>query len=236
MERYDDMAVFTIADLHLPLGIDKPMNKFGSRWDGYVERIENNWRATVRDDDTVVLPGDLSWATYLEQAERDFEYLERLPGKKILLKGNHDYWWTTITKLNEFTEKNGFKSISFLHNNSYTADGISICGTRGWLYPAWTAFSEADEKYFSREVGRLELSLKAAETENRVVFTHYPPMSRQGEGNAFTEMLQKYGVKKCYYGHLHGMSHANRIPGVVDGIEYHLVASDYLRFTLRLAG
>ena len=234
MERSDTMAVFTIADLHLPLGIDKPMNKFGSLWDNYVERIESNWTATVRNEDTVVLPGDFSWATYLEQATVDFKFLERLPGKKILLKGNHDYWWTTMAKLTDFTEKNGFKSISFLHNGSYTADGISVCGTRGWLYPSWTAFSEADEKYFSREVGRLELSLKAAETENRVVFTHYPPMSRQGEGNAFTETMKKYGVKKCYYGHLHGASHANRIPELVDGIEYHLVSSDYLRFALRL--
>ena len=234
-ERWDIVAVFTIADLHLPLGIDKPMNKFGSSWDNYVERIEKNWSAVVREGDTVVLPGDLSWATYLEQAERDFDFIERLPGRKIIIKGNHDYWWTTITKLNEFAEGRGYKSIFFLHNNSYTADGVSICGTRGWLYPAWTAFTESDEKYFTREVGRLELSLKSAETEERVVFTHYPPMSRAGEGNAFTEMMKKYNVKKCYYGHLHAASHANRVPDTADGIEYHLVSSDYLRFSLRLA-
>lgn len=228
------MAIFTIGDLHLPLGIDKPMNKFGRQWDNYVDRIAGNWAAVVREEDTVVIPGDLSWATYLEQAERDFEYLERLPGRKIIAKGNHDYWWTTMSKLNEYLARHKFGSISFLQNNSFTADGVSICGTRGWLYPAWTTFAEEDEKYFSREVGRLELSLKAAETDEIYVFTHYPPMSREGEGNAFTEMMKRYGVKRCYYGHLHGYSHSNRIPDEVDGIRYYLVSSDYLRFTLKL--
>lgn len=228
------VSIFTIGDLHLPLGIDKPMNKFGKQWDNYVDRIADNWSAVVQSDDTVVIPGDFSWATYIEQAKRDFEYLEALPGRKIILKGNHDYWWTTMSKLNEFKEKNDFDSISFLHNNSYTADGVSICGTRGWLYPAWMTFSEDDERYFNREVGRLELSLKAAKTNERIVFTHYPPMSKAGEGNAFTEMLKKYDVKVCYYGHLHGYSHANRIPDIVDGINYRLVSSDYLRFVLRL--
>ncbi|MGN1116011.1 MAG: metallophosphoesterase [Candidatus Ornithomonoglobus sp.] len=227
------MAIFTIGDLHLPLGIDKPMNKFGQQWDSYVDRIAKNWAAAVRDEDTVVIPGDFSWATYIEQAQRDFEYLEALPGRKIIVKGNHDYWWTTMSKLNEYITKNNFKSISFLQNNSYTADRISICGTRGWLYPAWTTFSESDEKYFNREVGRLELSLKTAQTDKIYVFTHYPPMSREGEGNAFTEMMKRYGVSRCYYGHLHGYSHANRIPDTVDGIEYHLVSSDYLRFMLK---
>ena len=228
------MALYTIGDLHLPLGIDKPMNVFGSRWDNYVERIERNWSAAVRDEDTVVIPGDFSWATYIEQAERDFDFLEALPGKKILLKGNHDYWWTTMSKLNEFTALHGYRSISFLHNNSYTVGDISVCGTRGWLYPSWRGFSEDDEKYFNREVGRLELSLRMAQTENRVVFTHYPPMSRAGEGNAFCEVMKKYGVKQCYYGHLHAASHTSRIPDVVDGIEYRLVSSDYLEFRLRL--
>lgn len=226
------MAIFTIGDLHLPLGIDKPMNKFGRQWDGYVERIAQSW-AAVRGEDTVVIPGDFSWATYIGQAQKDFEYLESLPGRKIIVKGNHDYWWTTMSKLNEYTSRNKLNSISFLQNNSYTADGVSICGTRGWLYPACAGFSESDEKYFNREVGRLELSLKAARTKEIYVFTHYPPTSREGEGNAFTEMMKRYGVKRCYYGHLHGGSHANRIPDAADGIEYHLVSSDYLRFTLK---
>lgn len=228
------MAIFTIGDLHLPLGIDKPMNKFGSRWDGYVERIALNWSAAVREEDTVVIPGDLSWATYIEQARGDFEYLERLPGRKIIVKGNHDYWWTTMSKLNEFTEKNGFESVSFLQNNSYTVGGVSICGTRGWLYPGQPSFTESDGKYFAREVGRLEMSLKTAQTDEICVFMHYPPTSRAGEENAFTELMEKYGVRLCCYGHLHGHSHVNRIPERLRGIEYRLVSADYLGFTLRL--
>lgn len=228
------MSIFTMADLHLPLGIDKPMNKFGKQWDNYVERIARQWGAVVRESDTVVIPGDFSWATYIEQAERDFDFIEALPGRKIIIKGNHDYWWTTMTKMNEFLARKDYKTISFLQNNSYTADGVSICGTRGWLYPGWVSFSADDEKYFGREVGRLELSLKAAETDEIYVFTHYPPMSRAGESNEFCEMMKKYNVKRCYYGHLHGYSHANRIPEMMDGIEYHLVSSDYLRFILKL--
>ncbi len=228
------MSIFTIADLHLPLGIDKPMNKFGKQWDNYVERIARQWSAVVGDNDTVVIPGDFSWATYIDQAKRDFDYIEALPGHKILIKGNHDYWWTTMTKMNEYLAKNGYRTLSFLQNNSFTADGISICGTRGWLYPGWTPFTADDEKYFKREVGRLELSLKAAETDEIYVFTHYPPMSREGESNEFCEMMKKYNVKRCYYGHLHGYSHANRIQQNADGIEYHLVSSDYLKFMLKL--
>lgn len=228
------MAIFALGDLHLPLGIDKPMNKFGKQWDNYVERIEKQWQAVVDENDTVVIPGDFSWATYMEQAERDFEYLERLNGHKILVKGNHDYWWGTMSKMNEFVKEHGFDSISFLQNNSYTADGVSICGTRGWLYPAWDGFSESDRKYFDREVARLELSLKSAQTDEIYVFTHYPPMSRECEGNAFTEMMAKYNVRKCIYGHLHSYTHSNRITNAGDGIEYILVSSDYLRFLPKL--
>lgn len=230
------MAIFAIGDLHLPLGIDKPMNKFGSQWDNYVERIKNQWQHLVSDDDMVVLPGDLSWATYIEQAERDFEFVEQLNGKKIIIKGNHDYWWTTMSKMNAFLDSRGFSSISILNNNSFEHNGISICGTRGWIYPAWDSFSADDEKYFNREVGRLELSLKSAKTDEKYVFTHYPPMSPECEGNAFTEMMKKYNVKKCIYGHLHGYAHRNRLPDYVDGINYVLVSSDFLRFVPRYIG
>lgn len=228
------MSIFTMGDLHLPLGINKPMNKFGKQWDNYVERIAANWQSVVRKGDTVVIPGDFSWATYIEQAQRDFEYLEKLNGKKIIVKGNHDYWWSTMNKLNQYTEQAGFKTISFLQNNSYNADGISICGTRGWVYPSYATFNDEDKKYFNREVGRLELSLKQAKTDEIYVFTHYPPMSRLGEENDFTNMMKKYNVKRCYYGHLHGFAHSSRVPDFVDGIEYHLVSSDYLRFMLKL--
>lgn len=222
--------IFTIADLHLPLGIDKPMDIFGSRWENYVGRLAENWQAVVKPTDTVVIPGDFSWATYIEEAKADFDYLESLNGRKIILKGNHDYWWTTMSKMNEFVEMNGYKTISFMHNNSFEAEGVSICGTRGWLYPGFSGYTESDEKYFLREVMRLESSLKTAKTDEIYVFTHYPPMSGLCEGNAFIDMLKKYNVKKCFYGHLHGMTHANRIREEYDGIKYYLIASDFLGF------
>ena len=225
------MALYTIADLHLPLGIDKPMDIFGKAWENYVERLAENWQAKVKEDDLVVLPGDFSWATYLEQSERDFEYLHKLCGKKILLKGNHDYWWTTMNKLREFTAVHGYDDIDFLQNNYFMYEDIAICGTRGWIHPAWDGFSAEDEKIFNREVLRLELSLKAAKDCKEIyVFTHYPPMSLQKEDNAFVEMMKQYPVTKCIYGHLHAASHKNALQAIVDGIEYKLVSGDYLQF------
>lgn len=222
--------IFTIGDLHLPLGIDKSMDIFGSRWENYVERLRENWQFAVGENDTVIIPGDFSWATYLEESKKDFDFLESLNGKKIILKGNHDYWWTTMTKLNEFMEENGYKSISFLHNNSFTVEGVSICGTRGWLYPGFTAYTAEDEKYYVREVGRLQYSLELAKTDEKFVFMHYPPTSKLGEENGFIEVMKRYGVEKCFYGHLHGASHNNRVPEEIDGIKFRLVASDYLEF------
>ena len=222
--------IFTIADLHLPLGIDKPMDIFGSRWENYVNRLAQNWQSVVKPDDTVILPGDFSWATYIDEAKADFDYLENLNGRKIILKGNHDYWWTTMSKMNEFLAENGYKSVSFMHNSAFEAEGVSICGTRGWLYPGFSGYTSNDEKYFQREVLRLENSIKMAKTDEVYVFTHYPPMSSQCEGNAFTDMMKKYNVRKCFYGHLHGASHANRIPEEYDGIKYYLISSDFLGF------
>lgn len=225
------MALYTIADLHLPLGIDKPMDIFGKAWENYVERLADNWQSAVGENDTVVLAGDFSWATYLEQSYRDFEFLHKLNGRKILLKGNHDYWWTTMNKLREFTCANGFDDIDFLQNNSFMYGGIAICGTRGWIHPAWDNFGAEDRKLFDREVLRLELSLNSVkECKEIYVFTHYPPMSTSLEGNAFTDMMKKYPVSKCIYGHLHSSSHRNAVEGVFDGIEYRLVSGDYIAF------
>ncbi len=225
------MALYTIADLHLPLGVDKPMDIFGKSWSGYVERLEYNWQRKIKDDDTVVLPGDFSWATYLEQSRRDFEFLDRLNGKKILLKGNHDYWWTTMSKLNGFAADNGFSDIEFLQNNSFMYKDIAICGTRGWLHPLLDGFGEEDRKIYDREVQRLELSLRSAGECNEIyVFTHYPPISLQHDENDFIRMMKRYGVTKCFYGHLHSASHKNAVNEIIDGIEYRLVSGDYLQF------
>ena len=170
------MSVFAISDLHLALGIDKPMDIFGARWANYMERLESNWNNTVGENDYVLVPGDISWATYLEQAYRDFLFLDRLPGKKIISKGNHDYWWTTKSKLDKFVAENGFSSISFLHNNSYTVEKAAICGTRGWNMPGEAGFSDEDEKIYLRELQRLELSLKSAtvpEGGKLIAATHF---------------------------------------------------------------
>lgn len=227
------MALYSIADLHLPLGIHKPMDVFGKAWENYVERLEENWQAVVHPEDTVILPGDFSWATYLEQAYLDFLYLSRLNGKKILVKGNHDYWWTTMTKMRQFTEQHGFNQIDFLQNNIVTYKDITICGTRGWIHPAWDGFSQEDRKIFDREVIRLELALseaKKVQAQRIFVFTHYPPMGKEGAPNAFVEMMRSYGVEKCIYGHLHAASHKNAVEGQIDGIEYQLVSADYRQF------
>lgn len=225
------MALYTIADLHLPLGIDKPMDIFGSKWENYVERLADNWQSGIKKSDTVILPGDFSWATYLEQSAKDFEYLHKLNGRKILLKGNHDYWWTTMNKLREFTAANGFDDIDFLQNNSFMYEDTAICGTRGWIHPAWDNFTSDDRKIYDREVLRLELSLNNAKDYKDIyVFTHYPPMSAALEDNAFTDMMRRYPVTKCIYGHLHGGAHKNAICKEVTGIEYRLVSADYLEF------
>lgn len=225
------MALYTIADLHLPLGVDKPMDIFGKAWADYVERLEYNWQRKINDDDTVVICGDFSWATYLDESERDFEFLNALNGKKILLKGNHDYWWSTKNKLSIFIEEKGFKNISFMQNDAFLYEDIALCGTRGWINPSWDNFGEADKKIFDREVQRLELSLKAAkECNEKYVFTHYPPVSLTRDKNDFTEMMKSYGVTKCFYGHLHAASHKNAVNDIVDGIEYKLVSGDYVQF------
>ena len=225
------MALYTIADLHLPLGIDKPMDIFGKAWENYVERLADNWQSVVKENDVVVLPGDFSWATYLEQSVKDFEYLHKLNGKKILLKGNHDYWWTTMNKLNKFIVEHGFKNIGFLQNNSFMYEDTAICGSRGWIHPAWDGFSEEDGKIFEREVIRAELSLKAAgECKDIIFFSHYPIRSNKMEKNELTELLKKYDVKEVVYGHLHGNSHKYAVNGEHDGMEYRLVSADYVKF------
>jgi len=217
------MSIFAISDLHLPLGIDKPMNIFGTLWENYVERIKENWLNTVKEEDTVLLCGDFSWATYLEQAIADFDFLHSLPGKKILSKGNHDYWWTTAAKLEKFKEERGYDDITFLHNNSILADGVAICGARGWKSPFEKDFNGEDEKIYERELIRLRLSLESGKklSDDIIVMIHFPP------DFAVIETIKEFDAKMCIYGHLHTQSGFQRR---LDNENYHLVSADYLEF------
>lgn len=222
------MSVFAISDLHLSLSADKPMDIFKG-WANYVQRIDKNWRAVVTDKDTVVLPGDISWEMKLSDAVQDFEFINALPGRKIILKGNHDLWWTSIKKQNEFLADNKFDTIEFLHNSAVVADGKVICGTRGWLIEE----SGTDSKLINREAGRLRMSLEAGAKlgDELVVFLHYPPVTQQNVCTEIVNVLKEYNVKHVYYGHIHGDSAIYAVNGEVDGIKYHLVSSDRVDFT-----
>lgn len=216
------MALYTMADLHLSFSTKKPMDIFGDRWKDHPEKIARQWPLT--DQDTIVVPGDFSWAMTLKELTEDMAFLHALPGKKILSKGNHDYWWETLAKMNKFIAD--YPSVCFLHNNSHTVGEVSVCGTRGWTLEP----SDEDEKVLFREVGRLKTSLQSAEKEP-VVFLHYPPLFGDLRCEPILEVLHQFGVKECYYGHLHGPSSAHlAVQGTVDGITYRLIAADHLDF------
>lgn len=221
------MAIYTIGDLHLSLGCEKPMDIFPG-WQGYMEKLERNWNTLVRPEDTVVLAGDTSWAMKLEDTIADFSFLQRLPGQKLLLKGNHDYWWTTVKKMERFLQENSFDSLHILHNNSILAEGLAICGTRSWMFDVGEPH---DEKVMNRELGRLRASLQAAPGgAERVVFLHYPPVYPNANAQQVIDLLKEYDVKRCYYGHLHGNAIRFAVQGTVDGIEYRLISADALAF------
>lgn len=224
------MALYAISDLHLPLGINKPMDIFGKKWENYVDRLFENWQNTVKKEDTVVIPGDFSWATYLEESKADFDFLNSLNGKKILLKGNHDYWWTTMNKMKKFVEENGYKDIEFLQNNSFEYKNISICGSRGWNTPMGN-MSEEDQKIYDRELQRLDLSVKAAKNpDNVIIFTHFPPILKDYRENAMVDFMKSNNIKSCIFGHIHSSGIRNAVEGNIDGINYTLVSCDYREF------
>ena len=222
------MALYAIGDLHLSLGTSKPMDVFGGNWDGYMEKLEKGI-SVIRPEDTVVLLGDVSWAMDLSQGREDFTWINRIPGRKLILKGNHDYWWSTVSKFDSFCKENGFSQIHLLHNKCFEYEGVAICGTRGWFFEE-SRSSDHDEKVFKRELMRLEASLKAAGSLPKIVFLHYPPMYKGYECREILDLLHKYEVRSCYYGHLHGPSHALAIEGLWDGIQYTLVAADKINF------
>lgn len=227
------MRIFAISDLHLAISVNKPMDIFGDRWTNYMERLKNEWSNLVDDNDCVVIPGDISWGTYVEDTIEDFKFLDNLPGKKIISKGNHDYWWTTANKLEKFKQGNMLNSIEFMHNNSFSMDKIVLCGTRGWQCPGDEEFSKEDMKIYQRELQRLELSLKSAQNKAKDeiwVAMHYPPFNSQKQPSEFVEIMKANGVTKCIYGHLHGYSFKNAVQGVVEGVDFSLVSADYLNF------
>jgi len=232
------MSLFSIADLHLSLSADKPMDVFGSRWQAYTEKIEKNWRAVVGPDDTVIVPGDISWAMSLEGAAEDFAFIDALPGKKLIGKGNHDYWWSTMTKMKAFCGEHGFSSIEFLYNNAFECEDYIVSGTRGWYVEErlQNARENADyDKIVAREASRLDLSLKQADALREssgkpvLAYMHFPPVFRSFVCRELVDTLHAHGVKNCYFGHIHGVYN---VPRSVDfeGISMTLISADFLNF------
>ncbi len=238
------MRIYALADLHLSFieefdmeninktKVSKPMDIFGQNWNNHYIKIWNNWNHIIEEEDIILIPGDISWAAKLEDAVYDFNYIENLPGKKILGKGNHDYWWHSLKKISEFTSD----KTSFLQNNSFDLnDEIVLCGTRGWVCPNDISFKEYDKKIFNRELIRLENSLKSAPRDKKkLVMMHYPPVNEKKDKSDFIEIMQDYSVSACIFGHLHGYSIKKRIEGEHWGIKFNLVSADYLNFKPKL--
>lgn len=223
------MKIFAIADLHFDFKKEKPMNVFGDNWINHEEKIMNSWKEQVGSDDLVLIPGDISWASKLDEAVDDLKRIHDLPGVKIIGKGNHDYWWSTSNKL----DKLGFHTIKFLKNNSYEYEGVTICGTRGWDTMEEHSEEASNEKIYLREMNRLKLSLEAGAKSNnvKIVMLHYPPFDSDGHPNEFFQILKEYSADVCIYGHLHGEEgHKNAKEGIIDKISVHCVSSDYIDF------
>lgn len=230
------MALFVLADPHLGFGVNKPMNIFGSRWHEHEQRLDLQWRQTVTDEDTVLIPGDISWAMQLRDALPDLAFLDRLPGRKILSRGNHDYWWTSLAKIEAFCRNNNLNSLFFLRNNGLVVppDWV-VCGTRGWILPGDPDYGPDDEKIYLREAGRLRLSLEAASAllmpEARLVAClHYPPFGRDMQPTMLTELLEEFAVEICVYGHIHSDNGLSGKDGPPGRVRYQLAAADHLGF------
>lgn len=225
------MSLYAIGDLHFSTAVNKPMNIFGDNWENHEKKIIDSWNSKVNKNDTVLIVGDTSWGINMDEATFDLDIIHNLPGEKIYVKGNHDYWWTTVAKLNKL-----YEDMSFLQNNFYSYNEYAICGTRGWICPNDVKFTEDDEKIYKREAHRLKLSLDAAKKagfEKIIVITHYPPTNDKLEPSLFTDIYEEYKVEKVIYGHLHGKeSFKMGLEGIREGVEYKLVSSDYVDFNL----
>lgn len=221
------MALYAIGDLHLSLTADKPMDVFGPAWEGYTEKIAAGL-SVLTDEDTLILAGDTSWGMSLAEAEADFRFLDGFPGRKLLVKGNHDYWWTTVSKMKRFLEEKGMTTLDFLHNNCFFYGDYALCGTRGWFWEEEQKPHNA--KVLNREVMRLEASLQAAEGRPALCFLHYPPLYQGYQCPELLAMLEKYSVERCCYGHLHGPAIRRRQEGPCRGTVFSLISADYLGF------
>jgi predicted phosphohydrolase len=222
------MGLYAISDLHLALSGDKPMHVFGEHWLDHHEKIKNNWLNKINHSDTVLIGGDISWSMKMEEGLKDLEWIHELPGRKILIRGNHDYWWGSITKLNSL-----YEDMSFIQNNFFTYENYAICGSRGWTCPGGENFTSNDEKIYSRELIRLKLSLEAAVKagyKDIIGMIHYPPINDKFMDTDITRVFTEYGVKKVIYGHLHGPSLSRVFQGTKDGVEYILTSADYINF------
>ncbi len=237
------MALFVMGDLHLSLSTEKPMDIFGARWTGYVEKIRTGWLSRVKEEDTVILAGDISWGMTPEEAKADFDFIEALPGQKIILKGNHDYWWQTLSKLEKFVKENGYQTIRFLHNNAYEVENFIICGSRGWYTDdrGSASMRGADAaKIVAREVQRITMSLDAGlklrdaarergEEKEILTFLHFPPIFKGYLCDEIVLALYRKGVERCYFGHIHGNYEAPRVISYSD-IDFTLISADFLLF------
>ncbi len=226
------MALYAISDLHLALSGDKPMDIFGEHWSKHDEKIKKNWLSKINEDDTVLIAGDISWAMKSGESEADLKWIDSLPGKKIISKGNHDYWWGSISKLNSM-----FENTKFLQNNFYEYGEYAICGTRGWICPGSDRFTSHDEKIYLREGIRLKLSLDEAKKNgfNKfIVMLHYPPTNEKFMPSQFTEICTEYGVEKVIYGHLHGKCLNRVLEGEFNRVEYIMTAADFIDFNPKL--
>ena len=222
------MALYAISDLHLSFTDDKPMDIFGDAWTNHTERIRENWLAKVEAGDTVLLGGDLSWSMTLADAQKELDFISALPGRKIAIKGNHDYWWSSIKKLNSL-----YDNISFIQNNFFVWEETAICGTRGWICEGSEKFTETDAVIYRREGIRLENSLKAAVDAGHtdiIAMIHYPPVNEYGHASVFTALMEKYRVRKVIYGHLHGAALKNVFQGIRNGVEYIMTSGDFIQF------
>ena len=232
------MSVFSISDLHLSGSVPKSMEVFGRRWTGYTEKIEKRWRAVVTENDTVIIPGDVSWAMTLAEAETDFRFLASLPGRKLLGKGNHDFWWTTVTKMHRHLDTLGISGIDFLYNNAYRVENVIVCGTRGWFVEEGKQISVNPvdyEKLVSREAIRLELCITEAErlrtaSEEILVYLHFPPVFGSFVCREIVDVLLSHGIRRCFYGHIHGSYLLDPVTEF-EGIRFSLISADYLDFT-----